>query len=151
MSESNKPWREGEKGVLVLMGGGGVVMLKTEVREVLAFEIFIKLLLHSRHCASHCVGHKFWIKGCDFCPCKAYSLVPFLYTLNLSSIWLPWDLPATWDNHITTLLKSLQPWLVWLRGLSASQGACKRQLIDLPFAHWCFSPSVSSPLPLSLK
>lgn len=67
MSESGKPQREGERTVLVIMGGGGMARLKTEVREGLAIEVFIKLLLSVRHCASYYVrtGHKFQIRGCD--------------------------------------------------------------------------------------
>ena len=36
-------------------------------------------------------------------------------------------------------------------GLVSSCGMCKRQLIDACLTHWCFSPSFSSSLPLSLK
>ena len=69
----------------------------------------------------------------------------------------------------------LQPWLVWLSGMSTSLwtkrspiqfpvrahswvvgqvpswGTCERQLINVSLTHWCFSPSFSFSLPLSLK
>ena len=39
----------------------------------------------------------------------------------------------------------------WVAGLVPGGGAQERQPIDVSFSHWCFSPSLSPSLPLSLK
>ena len=62
---------------------------------------------------------------------------------------------AQWLGVIPQGKKSLVLFLVraraWVAGLFPGRGAYERQPIDVSLSHWCFSPSLSPSLPLSLK
>ena len=60
--------------------------------------------------------------------------------------WIEWW-PAT--QKVADSIPSQGTYLAC--GPSPQVVVCKRQLIDLSLAHWCFSPSLSPSLPFSLK
>ena len=70
------------------------------------------------------------------------------------SIWL-WPVWLSWLSIIPKGERSPVRFPVrayaWAAGSVPGQSVYERQLIDISFSHWCFSPSLSPTLPISPK
>ena len=77
------------------------------------------------------------------------------WSLEIKGEIEPWPVWLSWLGIIPQSERSLVRFLVrahvWVVVLIPSWGTYERQPIDVSLSHWCFSPSLSSSLPLSLS